>query len=61
MERAGYPSDLTDAQWTVLEPLLRRGAGPGRPATVDLREVLNSGPEPLRRAAEQSIRQIQGM
>lgn len=42
MERASYPSDLTEAQWTVLEPLLRRGAGPGRPATVDLREVLNA-------------------
>jgi putative transposase len=42
MERVSYPSDLTDEQWTVLEPLLRRGAGPGRPVTVDLREVLNA-------------------
>lgn len=42
MERATYPSDLTDAQWTVLESLIRRGTGPGRPPTVDLREVVNA-------------------
>jgi len=42
--RRAYPSDLTDAQWTVLEPLLRERepSGPGRPATVPLREVVNA-------------------
>jgi putative transposase len=40
-ERGRYPSDLTDEQWTVLEPLIRKATGPGRPPTVDLREVLN--------------------
>src|SRR3954462_8870095 len=42
--RLGYPSDLTDAQWAVLEPLLREAdtGGPGRPATVDLREIVNA-------------------
>src|ERR671933_2473579 len=42
--RRAYPSDLTDAQWAVLEPLLRERdiGGPGRPATVDLREVVNA-------------------
>jgi putative transposase len=42
--RAAYPSDLTDAQWSLLEPLLRDRdpGGPGRPATVDLREVVNA-------------------
>jgi transposase len=42
--RRAYPSDLTDAQWGVLEPLLRERdtGGPGRPATVDLREVVNA-------------------
>ena len=42
MERASYPSDLTDEQWAYLEPLLQRGEGPGRPGTVDLREVVNA-------------------
>ena len=42
--RRAYPSDLTDAQWAVLEPRLRESAadGPGRPPTVDLREVVNA-------------------
>jgi putative transposase len=42
--RKAYPSDLTDAQWAMLEPLLREQAsdGPGRPAQVDLREVVNA-------------------
>ena len=42
--RSAYPSDLTDAQWSLLEPLLRERdpGGPGRPATVDLREVVNA-------------------
>src|SRR4029450_8727868 len=43
--RKGYPSDLTDEQWTLVEPLLppatphTRG---GRPRQVDMREVLNT-------------------
>jgi transposase len=42
--RRAYPSDLTDAQWTLLEPLLREpeAEGPGRPPTVALREVVNA-------------------
>ncbi len=42
--RQAYPSDLTDAQWGLLEPLVRERdpVGPGRPATVDLREVVNA-------------------
>ena len=42
--RRAYPSDVTDAQWAVLEPLLRERdtAGPGRPATVPLREIVNA-------------------
>lgn len=44
-ERRPYPSDLTDAQWAVLEPLLVRPPRPdgrGRPRAVDLREVVNA-------------------
>ena len=39
-----YPSDLTDAQWTILEPLrpAARTQHGGRPRTIDLREVVNT-------------------
>ena len=42
--RRAYPSDVTDAQWAVLEPLLRERdpSGPGRPPTVELRAVVNA-------------------
>jgi putative transposase len=44
MTRARYPSDLTDAQWARIAPLLppaKSGLQGGRPQTVNLREVLN--------------------
>jgi transposase len=41
MTRQPYPTDLPDAQWAVLEPLLPPARWWGRPRTVDLREVLN--------------------
>jgi len=37
-----YPTDLTDAQWEVLRPLLPSQTGPGRPRTVSLRTVVNA-------------------
>lgn len=37
-----YASDLTDEQWTELEPLLARGPGAGAPTRKDLREVVNA-------------------
>lgn len=43
--RKAYKTDLTDAQWARIEPLLppAKSAGTtGRPRTVDLREVLNT-------------------
>jgi len=45
MRRKSYPSDLTDEQWALIEPLLpqvHRHPGPGRPRTVDVREVVNA-------------------
>ena len=39
--RKPYPSDLTDAQWAIIEPLIPSSAV-GRPRTNDLREVLNA-------------------
>jgi transposase len=40
-QRKPYPSDLSDAQWEVLKPLLPAAKGFGHPIEVDLREILN--------------------
>ncbi len=40
--RKAYKTDLTDAQWEVIEPLLPPALPGGRPREVDLREVLNT-------------------
>lgn len=40
--RATYPSDLTDGQWAVIEPLIPSGKAGGRPRTTDMREVINA-------------------
>jgi len=40
--RKPYSSDLSDAQWALLEPLLPAPVPAGRPRTVDLREVVNA-------------------
>jgi putative transposase len=37
-----YPTDLTDEQWAILEPLLPAAKPGGRPRTVDLRRILNT-------------------
>jgi transposase len=37
--RRGYPSDLTDAEWAVLKPLLAPHA---KPQKYDLREIVNT-------------------
>jgi len=39
--RKAYPSDLTDDQWAILEPLIPVHRV-GRPRQVDMREVLNA-------------------
>ena len=41
MRRAKYPTDLTDAQWKLIHPLLPKPKPGGRPRTVNLREILN--------------------
>src|SRR5439155_11802855 len=40
--RQPYRSDLTDAQWKLIEPLLPPAKPGGRPRSVDLREVVNT-------------------
>ena len=41
MKRKPYPSDLTDAQWEELAPLIPEAKPGGHPRTVDMREVIN--------------------
>lgn len=40
--RQPYPSDLTDAQWDLIEPLVPKPKSGGRPATVNRRELINA-------------------
>src|ERR1700738_4175631 len=42
MERNSYPTDVTDDQWSVLEPLLPAAKLGGRPRKTDLRAVVNA-------------------
>jgi hypothetical protein len=37
-----YPSDLTDAEWELVAPLIAPARRGGRPRKVDVREVLNA-------------------
>ena len=43
-ERRGlrYPSDLTDAEWALIEPMMPAPNRIGRPRKTDLREVVNA-------------------
>ena len=40
--RKAYKSDLTDAQWNLVEPLMPPPAKRGRKREISLREVLNA-------------------
>jgi putative transposase len=40
--RKAYRSDITDAQWEIIQPLLPPAKPGGRPRQVDLREVVNA-------------------
>ena len=42
MDRQAYPSDLTDAEWRLLEPLLPAPSSIGRRITYPRREVVNA-------------------
>lgn len=41
-EGPGYASDMTQAEWELIEPLLPRPSPWGRPRTVDLRSVVDA-------------------
>jgi transposase len=37
-----YPSDLTDAEWALIEPMIPQAQRGGRPRKTDMREVMNA-------------------
>jgi putative transposase len=39
---SGFPSDLTDAQWARLEPLIPAASPGGRPRKTDMRAAMNA-------------------
>ena len=40
-DKLRYPSDLTEDEWSVLEPLIPPAKRGGRKRTVEMREVVN--------------------
>ena len=42
MDRQSCPSDLTDEQWDVLQPLLPKPSKVGAPQSVDRRQIINA-------------------
>ena len=42
MGREPYPTDLTDGEWTTLQPLIPPPKPGGRPRQVDLRAIVNA-------------------
>ena len=40
--RRAYPTDLTDSQWAVLEPMIPDAAPGGRPRRADKRELVEA-------------------
>ncbi len=42
MPRRAYPTDLTDAQWAILEPFVPAPKPGGRPAKHPRREIVNA-------------------
>ncbi len=42
MRRTAYATDLTAAQWALIEPLIPPAQPGGRPRSVDVREIVNA-------------------
>jgi len=42
MKEEGYSSDLTDKEWSVLEPMIPESSKLGRPARYGKRRVLDA-------------------
>lgn len=41
MNRPSYPTDLTDAQWQLIKPMIPPAKPGGRRRSVDMRQILN--------------------
>ncbi len=41
MGRKAYPSDVSDAEWAVMEAFIPAAKPGGRPRTVNMREIVN--------------------
>ena len=42
MQRRSYPSDVSDNEWRILEPLIPPAKPGGHPRTTEMREVINA-------------------
>jgi putative transposase len=42
MDRKPYPSDVNDAEWEQIAPLIPKAKSGGRPRETDMREVFNA-------------------
>jgi putative transposase len=42
VKRKAYPSDLTDAQWELMQTVIPEPKAGGRPRSVDMREIINA-------------------
>ena len=42
MARKGYDTDVTDAEWAILAPIVQPQRTMGRPLKLDLREIVNA-------------------
>ena len=42
MKRKPYPTDLTDAEWAILRPMIPGAKPGGRPRSADMTEVVNA-------------------
>ncbi len=40
-KRRAYPSDVTDKEWAILEPLIPTAKPGGRPQEIERREIVN--------------------
>jgi putative transposase len=41
MSERVYPSDMSDAQWNIIRPLIPRAKPGGRPREAEMREIIN--------------------
>ncbi len=58
MSRKPYPSDLTDAEWSILEPLIPPAKPGGHPRTQNMREVISINGPSYRMKERQTDRMV---